>query len=116
MRAALALVLVCTSAGAREPSCPRILDGPGTPALMAGAIRLGPAEDRVELAGGDLAKTRNGYEIVYQFPGHEPKWLMCAYGKDGKIQRFQALSERATKCTLRVRESAPAVTVQVTCK
>jgi len=116
MRGALALLLICTTAWAQELRCPQTVDGPKTAALVAGAVRVGPAEDRVELAGGDMRQTRNGYEIVYHFPGHEEKWLMCAYGNDGEIQRFLPMSGAATECKLRVRESKRAVSARMTCK
>jgi hypothetical protein len=93
-----------------------MIDSPQKAALMAGAIRVGPAGDRVELAGGDIRESKGGYEIVYHFPGRETKWLMCAYGKGGEIQRFERMSERATECKLQVRESKRDVSAKMTCK
>lgn len=116
MRAAFALLLCSAVAGAQELTCPETAGGPKTAALMAGAVRVGPAADRVELAGGEMKKTGSGYEIAYRFPGHEEKWLMCAYGKDGDIQRFQAANARATACNLRVRESKRGVAVRMSCR
>lgn len=116
MRVALVLILISAGVGAEEVRCPQTIDGPKSMALMAGAIRVGPAEDRVELAGGELTKTGSGYEIVYRFPGHEEKWLMCAYGKGGDVQRFQPVNERATECTLRVRESKRVVSARMNCR
>jgi hypothetical protein len=111
-RLLFALLTVGAAAQAQEIECPKQHAGA---ALTSGAIRVGPAEDRIELAGGDLRKMRGGYEIRYRFPGNEPKWLMCAYGKDGTAQRFEPMSVRATECTLRVHERGQ-VTVKMACR
>jgi hypothetical protein len=113
MRLAFALIMACGSATAEEASCPQAAGGAP---LMAAAIRVGPASDRVELAGGDARDTAGGYEIAYRFPGHEIKWLACFYGKDGTVEKFQRLSERSTECRLKVVESRRRVAAGMTCK
>ena len=107
----IALLALGAAAQAQTVECPKQHAGA---ALQSGAIRVGPAEDRTELAGGDETETKGGYEIRYRFPGHEPKWLMCAYGKDGGIQRFEKMAERTTACTIKVRETR-SVSVRMDC-
>lgn len=106
------LLALGPAAHAQQVECPQRQDGV---ALTSGAIRVGPAGARLELAGGDLRKLRGGYEIRYHFPGNEPKWLMCAYGKDGAAQHFEPMGERATECTLQVREGGKVV-VRMSCR
>lgn len=108
----IALLALGAAAQAQTVECPKRHAGA---ALQSGAIRVGPAEDRAELAGGDETKKKGGYEIRYRFPGHEPKWLMCAYGKDGEVQRFEPMGEHTTACTIRVREGGK-VSVRMECR
>lgn len=116
MKLALVLLLASAAANAQEARCPQLIESPQKAMLMAGAIRVGPAEDRVELAGGDTKEFKGGYDVIYRFLGHEIKWLMCAYGRDGEIQRFQRMDERATKCKLQVRESKREVSARMSCE
>lgn len=127
--AALAAASVHAYSLAQDIACVERLTPPGAsadphkhhaapaPALMSGAIRVGPPGDRIELAGGTVDKVKDGYDIVYRFPGNETKWLMCAYGKDGALQSFERMHERTTECRLQVRdEMKPGAKVRMACK
>lgn len=109
---ALLLALLVAPAAAQVIECPK--SHQSLP-LASAAIREG-ADHQVELAGGDETKTRDGYDILYRFPGREVKWLACYYGRNGEAERYERMSERAKECRLQVRESKASVTAKMTCK
>lgn len=103
MRGALVFLLVSPAADAQVAECPATYPAKASARLVAGAIRAGPANDRAELAGGEQRDIRGGYDLRYNFPKNEPKWLACMYGKRGALEWFKAMDQSTTDCVLHVR-------------
>lgn len=66
------------------------------------------------VTGPEPIRVKNGWNTEYTFTPSETKWLVCAYGGNelsrakprvqGKIEWWEPIAPRVTRCVLQVRE------------